>query len=61
MPKPPSTPPHSDLDGVHQDGVRSIDAANAAGEDAGSLGLARREGAGRPRRSRKRSLDDRSG
>jgi len=51
MPKPPDTPPHSDLEGVHQDAHRTPDAAAAAGQDAGDLDLARRKSAGRPRRT----------
>jgi len=53
MSKPPPTPPHSDLDGVHQDAVRTPDAAAAAGQDAGDLDRARRKSAGRPDPQRK--------
>ncbi len=48
MPKPPPTPPHSDLDGVHRDAVSTPGAAAAAGQDAGDLDRARRGSAGRP-------------
>ena len=48
MPKPPATPPHSDLDGVHEDAVRTPDAAAASGRNAGDLDRARKGSAGRP-------------
>lgn len=60
MAKPPLTPPHSDLDGVHQDEKSNTDAAQAAGEDAGDLDRARREAAARPGRSGEAGADDRS-
>lgn len=59
--KPPPTPPHSDLDGVHEDGFRPPDAARAAGQDAGDLDRARKQAAARPARAEEESLDDRSG
>ncbi|HKR23857.1 MAG TPA: hypothetical protein VJS15_01240 [Allosphingosinicella sp.] len=59
MPKPPPTPPHSDLDGVHQDAFRTPDAAAAAGQDAGDLDRARRGSAGRPDPQRKPKRDGR--
>jgi len=46
--KVPKSTPHSDLDGVHQDGRSNIDTARERGEDAGDLEQARRESAGRP-------------
>ncbi len=60
MPKPPPTPPHSDLDGVHQDEMRNTDAAAAAGQDSGNLDLARREAAAKPAHSDEDGADDRS-
>lgn len=59
MPKPPPTPPHSDLDGVHQDAASIPDAAAAAGQDAGDLDRARRGSAGRPAPQRKPDGDSR--
>jgi hypothetical protein len=55
MAKPPSSPPHSDLDGVHQDARRTPDAAADAGQDAGDLDRAREKSAGRAEPSDKRS------
>ena len=60
MAKPPPTPPHSDLDGVHEDEKRNTDAAPAAGEDAGNLDLARKEAAAKPGHSGEAGADDRS-
>lgn len=60
MPKPPNTPPSSDLDGVDEDERRNTDAAIAAGQDSSDLERADRESAGRPRYSDERSADDRS-
>ena len=48
MPTPPATPPSSDIDGIDEDEVSNIDAANAAGQGAGDLARARDEAAGRP-------------
>ena len=60
MPKPPNSPPSSDLDGVDEDAVRNTDAAAASGQDAGNLERARREAAGKPAHSEDDSRDDRS-
>ncbi len=61
MPKPPKTPPHSDIDGINEDEVRSTDAAIAAGQDTEDLARARREAAARPDFSGdRRNRDDRS-
>jgi len=61
VPKPPRTPPASDLDGVDEDEVRNTDAAIAAGQDGGDLERARREAVGRPPRSDDEpARDDRS-
>jgi hypothetical protein len=60
MPRPPKTPPQSDLDGVHEDRVDNVDAAIAAGQDAGDLARAHEEAAGKPGYSREESRDDRS-
>ena len=48
---PPKTPPSSDIQGVRQDEASNVDAAIAADQDAGDLERARKESAGRPRRS----------
>jgi hypothetical protein len=58
--KPPETPPHSDIDGVHRDEKRNIDAANDSGEDSGNLKLARDQARAKPPHSDEESLDDRS-
>ena len=60
MPKPPNTPPNSDLDGVDEDAMRNTDAAVAAGQGTADLERARREAAGKPAHSDDRSRDDRS-
>ena len=60
MPKPPKSPPNSDLDGVDEDAVQNTDAARAAGQDTKDLELARKEAVGRPDHSDEESLDDRS-
>jgi hypothetical protein len=48
MPKPPKTPPHSDLDGVHEDERPNIETANAAGQGAADLERARADSPGKP-------------
>jgi hypothetical protein len=59
MAKPPQSPPHSDIDGVHQDGTRP--GKKLPGGEAGeALELAAREDAGRPDHSDDRPADDRS-
>ena len=60
MPKPPDTPPNSDLDGVDEDEKRNTDAAAEAGQDPRDLARARDEAAGKPEFSDERSADDRS-
>jgi len=60
VPKPPPSPPSSDLDGVHEDEARNTDSAIAAGEDSADLALARRKAAARPDFSSERGRDDRS-
>jgi hypothetical protein len=61
MTKPPATPPHSDLDGVHQEARHAPDAARQAGQDAGDLAKARDNSAARPpRRGPEKGADDRS-
>lgn len=61
MPKPPKTPPSSDIDGVNEDEVRNTDAAIASGQTTKNLALARDEAAGKPDYSDDRdSSDDRS-
>ncbi|QPQ54038.1 hypothetical protein IC614_06565 [Allosphingosinicella flava] len=47
--KPVKTPPHSDIDGVHQDRVHVIDAANAAGQGAKELQKAKKRTVARPK------------
>lgn len=48
MTKPPKSTPHSDLDGVHQDGRPNTDTAREAGQDAADLAGARENSPGRP-------------
>ncbi len=60
MSKPPETPPHSDTDGVHQDGTRAGKRLDPHGADAGDLERARKESAGRPEQSGGKSPDDRT-
>ena len=48
MTKPPKSTPHSDIDGIHEDEVHNIDAANEAGQDSGDLEKAKAESIGRP-------------
>lgn len=61
MPKPPATPPSSDLDGVDEDQVRNTDAANESGQDTADLARARDDAAGKPDFSSGRgNRDDRS-
>jgi hypothetical protein len=61
MAKPPKAPPASDIEGAKQDEVRNVDAAIAAGQDAGDLERARKESVGRPEQDRdERNPDDRS-
>jgi hypothetical protein len=60
MPKPPATPPHSELDGVDEDAARNTDAALASGQDSGNLELARKQAAAKPAHSSNKSKDDRS-
>ena len=61
MTKPPKSSPHSDLDGVHEDARRNVDAAVEAGEGTANLARARRESVGKPEYSDDESgRDDRS-
>ena len=60
MPKPPATPPNSDIDGVDEDSTRNTDAAIESGQDGGNLELAREESAAKPAHSSDRSKDERS-
>ena len=60
MPKPPQSPPSSDIDGVHQDGTRPSKKLPAQGQDSGDLEDASRENAARPAYGDDRSGDDRT-
>lgn len=60
MPKPPNTPPNSDIDGVDEDERRNTDAANESGQGPAALERARRQGKGRPPYSDEESRDDRA-
>ena len=48
MPKPPTSTPHSDLDGVRRDQRPVPESANEAGQDSADLERAGKESAGRP-------------
>lgn len=48
MPKPPPSGPHSDIDGVHQDGLSNAEAIAEAAQDPADLGIARGYGKGHP-------------
>ena len=48
MSKPPPTPPHSDVDGVHRDGTRPSKPLPPHGQDGEDLERAARETVGRP-------------
>ena len=48
MSKPPPSPPHSDISGVHRDEKLNVDSANDAGQDSGDLQRAREEDVARP-------------
>jgi hypothetical protein len=60
VPKPPKSPPSSDLDGVDEDALPNTDAAIAAGQDGKDLARARDQAAAKPDFSRERGRDDRS-
>ena len=61
MAKPPTSTPHSDIDGVHEDERPNTETANAVGQDNEDVELAAEESIGRPPRSPDRGLDDRKG
>ena len=60
MPKPPQSPPSSDIDGVNKDGTRPSKTLPVHGQDGGDLERAERESAGRPDRGSEDSGDDRT-
>ena len=60
MPKPPSSPPHSDIDGVNRDGTRPSKKLTGQGDSTKELERAGREDVARPDYSDDRSDDDRS-
>ena len=60
MPKPPKTPPSTDIDGVDEDAAPNTDAAIESGQDSGDLELARKEAAAKPRHSTDKGRGDRS-
>jgi hypothetical protein len=47
MAKPPKTPPHSDLEGVHQDERSNVDVAAELGQSAEDVEHAREKSKGR--------------
>ena len=60
MPKPPQSPPSSDIDGVHQDGTRPSKPLAPKGSDGEDLADAAREDVARPDYSDEGSSDDRT-
>ena len=60
MAKPPSTPPHTDLEGNDRDERGQVDAAARTGQDGRDLERAREEAKGRPKHSDAASADDRA-
>jgi hypothetical protein len=58
--KPPKSPPHSDIDGVHQDEKPNVEAAVETGQDTGNLKLARDESRAKPPHAPGKSRDERS-
>ena len=60
MPKPPETPPHSDIDGVNRDGTRPSKKLTGRGDSTKALEHAEREDAARPDHKDDRSGDDRT-
>ena len=61
MSKPPTSTPHSDIDGVHRDEKPNTDTARETGEGAEDLALARDEATGKPRHAEDvLNRDDRS-
>jgi hypothetical protein len=58
--KPPTSTPHSDLDGVHQDERRNTDVAAELGQSAEDVEQARKQSRGRPPVDDQKSRDDRS-
>ena len=62
MPKPPVSPPSSDLDGVHEDEEKNTDSALRTGQDSADLARAHQDSAGKPGYSDEHgSRDDRAG
>ena len=60
MPKPPSSPPHSDIEGVNRDGTRPSKKLSGRGDSTEALERAGRESAARPDHGDDRSGDDRT-
>lgn len=60
MSKPPATPPHSDIDGVHEDEKPNTDVAAALGQDSGDVKRAKEKSVARPEASDGESRDDRT-
>jgi hypothetical protein len=60
MPKPPQSPPSSDIDGVHEDGTRPSKPLPPEGQDSGDLEDASRQDSARPDYSNEDSNDDRT-
>lgn len=61
MTRPPKTPPHSDLDGVHRDEKPNVQSAVEAGQDSGDLERAAKDSVARPDYSDdENNKDDRS-
>lgn len=60
MAKPPASPPSSDIDGVHRDGMRPGKPLPSHGQDSADLEKAGDEDAARPDYSDEESKDERT-
>ncbi len=60
MAKPPASTPHSDIDGVHQDGMGPSKKLPTPDSDTGDLEEAGKGDAARPAYSNEESTDDRT-
>jgi hypothetical protein len=48
VPKPPTSTPHSDIDGVHRDERPNVETANEAGQDSGTVAKDQKRSVGYP-------------
>lgn len=59
MPKPPASPPHSDLEGVHRDRVHRLSPKTFDAKAQAQLEAENRESVGRPDQDHDESADNR--